>query len=221
MNNEQIISQYQIAKKIYKDKTGNEYDRTLDEFAEYLQFKPKHIEKHISGDAIQDAINLWLETEFINANKPAIFFTINFIRRTGRYEKKSIDRKVSESILNGWLNRVDRKSYNRQQIDAGCRLERIVFRHMGDYKNNLHYHGVIRPNGNLLNTLKDCQNALKDMKRVCLKKYDQDWINLNTSKIEIAENLRDCSYYSAREVRKIGDADSWMNNQTFIRKLDS
>ena len=54
-----------------------------------------------------------------------------------------------EKLLRKFLNKLDRIYLGSNLINAGHRIERVVFKHTGESFNNLHYHFVARPAGDI------------------------------------------------------------------------
>ena len=158
----------------------------------------------------QEGINAWLKQN-ISADTPAVFFTLKFHRRAflevgGR---QSITEKKATSILNRWLNRLDRTQGTKREVKRGKRIDRVVFKHGGYTGENIHFHGVVLATHNANKLLKDCQ-------RFWLELVGDGWVDASRSKIEIATDIEATAHYSAHEVWKLGAEDSWCIWQTHM-----
>lgn len=160
----------------------------------------------------QEGINAWLKHN-ISPDTPAVFFTLKFHRRAflGNGERQTITEKKAETILNLWLNRLDRTQGTKRDLKRGKRIERVVFKHCGYTGENIHYHGVI-----LATT--DAKQLLNDARRFWLDLIAESngWVDATRSHIEIATDTNDAAHYSAHEVWKLGAEDSWCLWQTHM-----
>ena len=158
----------------------------------------------------QEGINAWLKHN-ISADTPAVFFTLKFHRRAfleggGR---QTITEKKATSILNLWLNRLDRTQGTKREVKRGKRIDRAVFKHSGYTGENIHFHGVVLATNNAEKLLKDCQ-------RFWLELVGDGWVDTSPSNIEVATDTEATAHYSAHEVWKLGAEDSWCLWQTHM-----
>jgi hypothetical protein len=170
----------------------------------------------------QKAVNTWLETHFARSKAKAVFFTLKFHRKrpnpepwTGSKSENSlggamsINEDYAEKLLSGFLNRLDRKYLSKRALNKGIRLQRAVFRHKGISGENVHFHGVVFCEGDAMEFLNNCKEIWK-------KLFSNNWVDVERSQFVITNSVSDSSYYSAREVFKLGAETSWMINYTNV-----
>ena len=117
--------------------------------------------------------------------------------------------KSAESHLNRFLNEIDRYYLYSRRIRAGKRLPRLVFKHGGVSGENVHFHGVIIIEGNLLEAVDLCQTIWDRLTHA-------SHLDRATSQFVVAQSVKSTSFYSAGEVIKLGYEDSWMIDQSCI-----
>jgi hypothetical protein len=85
----------------------------------------------------QDALATWLaKTDW------QVFGTLKFT------DGHSISEHKAEAIVRKFFNSLDRAYLGRNLVDAGHRLERVVFKQLGSSGSNLHFHFVAQPGVN-------------------------------------------------------------------------
>lgn len=160
----------------------------------------------------QAGINAWLKHN-ISPDTPAVFFTLKFHRRAflDNGGRQAITEPKAQSILNLWLNRLDRTQCTKRDLKRGNRIERVVFKHCGYTGENIHYHGVILATTNSKQLLNDARRFWLD-----LIAESNGWVDATRSHIEIATDTNDAAHYAAHEVWKLGAEDSWCLWQTHM-----
>lgn len=153
------------------------------------------------------------------------FFTLKFYRKGPNPEPWSgskgenslggampINGDYAEKLLSGFLNRLDRKYLSKRAVGKGVRLQRAVFQHKGISGENVHFHGVVFCEGDVVEFLNNCEGIWKDM-------FSNNWIDVKRSHFLIANSVSESCYYSAKEVFRLGASDSWMINYTHVNGI--
>ena len=88
--------------------------------------------------------------EWLNQREWRIFGTLKFA------DGSLIPEQQAERSLKIFFNKLDRLYFGSNLVRSGQRIERITFRHLGTSGENLHYHFIANPPGNVA---KFCDNA--------------------------------------------------------------
>ena len=81
-------------------------------------------------------------TDWLAATDWAVFGTLKFT------DGHSISEHKAEAIVRKFFNNLDRAYLGRNLVDAGHRIERVVFKQLGSSGSNVHYHFVAQPGVN-------------------------------------------------------------------------
>lgn len=160
----------------------------------------------------QKAVNEWLLPQ-IKDNPRAAFLTLKFRHKpTATKQKDDISLQHAQRLLRIFLRKLDMHYFSQRAVTkrlAG--IPRMVFQHMGAGGDNVHYHIVALPHV-----------EPEEFVQVAEEKWASldtfGWIDTNNSWFEEVgsdyEELKDSTFYAAREVRKLGAENSWMIFQT-------
>ena len=156
----------------------------------------------------QSSINDWLLNQ-ITDNPKAVFMTLKFRhKQTAPKVYESISVEHAEKLLRVFLRKVD---IHYQGYAAATKrragVPRFVFKHMGVFGENGHYHIVSLPHV-------DPYEFVEVAEKKWASLDTNGWIDCNNSWFEVVGNnfdeLKNVTFYSAKEVQKIGLEDSWL-----------
>ena len=176
---------------------------------------PNYKPKTLSKQQEQNAINDWLLSQ-IQDNPTAVFLTLKFRhKQIASKDYENISLEQAEKLLRVFLRKMDIHYHGyaaATKRHAG--VPRLVFKHMGVFGENVHYHIVALPN--------DDPHAFVKMAEQKWASLDTNgWIDCNKSWFEVVgsdyKELKDATLYAAREVHKIGAEDSWQIHHTISR----
>lgn len=83
-------------------------------------------------------------TDWLAATDWQVFGTLKFKFKDGH----SMSDGKADAIMCKFFNSLDRAYLGRNLVDAGHKLERVVFTHLGSSGSNVHYHFVAQPGVN-------------------------------------------------------------------------
>ena len=170
--------------------------------------KLNHKTKTISKRQEQNAINDWLLPQ-IKDNPSAVFMTLKFRhKQTASEAHEGITAEHAEKLLRVFLRKVDIHYHGyAAATKRRAGVPRFVFKHMGVFGENVHYHIVALPHVDPHEFAK-----VADLEWQSLD--TNGWIDCKNSWFEVVGNnfddLKDVTFYSAKEVQKIGLEDSWL-----------
>ena len=160
----------------------------------------------------QSSINDWLLHQ-IKDNPKAVFLTLKFRhKQTATKQKDDISLQHAQRVLRVFLRKLDMHYFSQRAVTKGIAgIPRMVFQHMGAGGDNVHYHIVALPHV-------DPEAFVQVAEKQWASLDTYGWIDHNNSWFEEVgsdfEELKDATFYAAREVRKLGAENSWMIFQT-------
>lgn len=92
---------------------------------------------YVDNNKQHDALKTWLA-----ATDWTVFGTLKFT------DGHSISEHKAEAIVRKFFNGLDRAYLGRNLVDAGHRIERVVFKQLGSSGSNVHYHFIAQPGVN-------------------------------------------------------------------------
>ncbi|SEN97498.1 hypothetical protein SAMN05216227_103615 [Pseudorhodobacter antarcticus] len=127
---------------------------------------------------------------WLAATEWTVFGTLKFT------DGHSISEHKAEAIVRKFFNSLDRAYLGRNLVDAGHRIERVVFKQVGSSGSNLHYHFVAQP----------CANAEQFCEAAKCKwdKASSFTMGYEHTIIERARSAANTSGYGLHEFWKIG-----------------
>jgi len=129
-------------------------------------------------------------TGWLAATDWTVFGTLKFT------DGHNISEHKAEAIVRKFFNNLDRAYLGRNLVDAGHRLERVVFKQMGSSGNNLHFHFVANPNVNL--------EAFCKAARCAWDEASNFTMGYEHTLIETARSATHASSYGLHEYWKLG-----------------
>ena len=165
----------------------------------------------------QSSINDWLLNQ-IKDNPKAVFMTLKFRhKRTATKLNEDISILHAQRVLRVFLRKIDMHYFSQRAVTKGIAgVPRFAFQHMGSDGDNVHFHIIAL-------THVDPQ----DFAQVAANKWASldtyGWLDVNNSWFDVVgsnvEELRDATFYAAREVQKLGAEDSWLIFQTIPQTI--
>jgi hypothetical protein len=139
----------------------------------------------VNNNKQQDALATWLaKTDW------QVFGTLKFT------DGHSISEHKAEAIVRKFFNSLDRAYLGRNLVDAGHRLERVVFKQLGTSGSNVHYHFVAQPG---VNAEQFC-----DVAKRAWDEASSFTMGYELTDIKPARNAAACSNYGLHEFWKLG-----------------
>ena len=156
----------------------------------------------------QQAVNEWLLPQ-IKDNPRAVFMTLKLRhKQTATKQKDDISIQHAQRLLSVFLRKLDMHYFSQRAVTkrlAG--IPRQVFQHMGAGGHNVHFHIVALPHVDPIEFA-----LVAEEKWASLDTYG--WIDTKNSEFTVVgsdfKDLKDASFYAAREVHKLGAEDSWL-----------
>jgi hypothetical protein len=139
----------------------------------------------VNNNKQQNALATWLaKTDW------QVFGTLKFT------DGHSISEHKAEAIVRKFFNSLDRAYLGRNLVDAGHRLERVVFKQLGTSGSNVHYHFVAQPG---VNAEQFC-----DVAKRAWDEASSFTMGYELTDIKPARNAAACSNYGLHEFWKLG-----------------
>ena len=166
----------------------------------------------------QQAINDWLLDRIENETK-AVFCTLKFRHKLNEHRQyDDIGNFEAVKILRTFLRKIDFHYFAERKVKNGYEgTNRLVFKHLGKSKINTHFHIVFFPSVNVDDFIEVAKHKLESMN-------EKGWIDLKRSEINAVgignEEIKNTTFYCAKEVRNIGLENSFMETETYIGRLN-
>lgn len=156
----------------------------------------------------QNAVNDWLLPQ-IKDNPSAVFMTLKLRhKQTETKYKDDISVEHAQRLLRIFLRKLDMHYFSERAVKKQLvGIPRMVFQHMGAGGGNVHYHIIALPHVNV-----------QEFAQVAHEKWasldTHGWIDTKNSEFTVVgsdfQDLKDATFYAAREVHKLGAENSWM-----------
>jgi hypothetical protein len=119
-----------------------------------------------------------------------VFGTLKFT------DGQDISAKKAEADLKKYFNKLDRTYLGSNMVDAGHRIQRVVFSHLGTCGSNIHFHFVAKPDAEVG---RFCETA-----RLVWQETSNFTMGYENTKIEAVDDASAVTRYCLHEYNRLG-----------------